>query len=486
MGRELPQGTAVGAYSIERLRERTGLSEVYTARGPSGALCRLSFFHIDPDGLPWKRFLAESQQVRALSHPCLAEVAETAVSSDGRPYQVLVLGDGEDLGTRLRRGALTVDEALVCADQIGAALLALHSLDLSHRGLCPDRIFLSSPSDPVQPRVRILDAGVTRLLDDSLPGVLAGNPEYKAPEQLSGLSIDVGPAVDQYTLALLLYQALTSSRPFKADSPAATILQVVRGGAEPLRVLRPDVSRNLDAAMMRALGKERQSRFPSVAEFLTALRGGQEVTPAIDALVGNWLRKSESAQAAIQNAQAQADSKPSFQVVALGMADASAGGVPEVVEDQATVPNAMDEVMRLALPIEQVPLVPSSAVAAPKSGPVASSAPIVISSPIIVDSRPTALASGPAIASEKTDPQQALSQAAPRSGISEQSTGPTSQSDRTDKTALAGPQPIAGPSQSLADGTAGPSTFLRSPMTERAVIALIGLVIGFLLRHLIG
>ena len=172
-------------YSIERLRERTGLSEVYTARGPSGALCRLSFFHIDPDGLPWKRFLAESQQVRALSHPCLAEVAETAVSSDGRPYQVLVLGDGEDLGTRLRRGALTVDEALVCADQGGGAFGAAFAGSVAP-GLCPDRIFLSSPSDPVQPRVRILDAGVTRLLDDSLPGVLAETRNTKRQSSSAG------------------------------------------------------------------------------------------------------------------------------------------------------------------------------------------------------------------------------------------------------------------------------------------------------------
>lgn len=484
MGRELPQGTSVGAYFIERLQERNGLSEVYAARGPSGELCRLSFFHIDPEGLPWKRFLAESQQVRALSNPCLAEIAETAVSSDGRPYQVLMLGDGEDLGVRLRRGALSVDEALICAEQMGAALVALHSLDLSHRGLCPERIFLSRGSDPVQPRVRVLDVGVTRLLDDSVPGGLIGNPEYKAPEQLNGLSIDVGPAVDQYTLALLLYQALTSSRPCKADSPAATILQVVRGGIEPLRVLRPDVSKTVDAAITRALGKERQARFPAVADFLSVLRGSTPRDPALESLIGNWLRGSDSTAAAIQHAQAQADSKPSFQVVALGMADASAGGVPQIVEDQATVPNAMDEVMRLALPIEQVPLVPSSPVVAAKSGPVAGSAPIVISSPVLIDSRPTPVAGEAApsgktaagsspIAADKTDPH-AVQPAAPRSGISEQSTGPTSQSEDTNKTALA------------AAAATGIGSVQRSPMVERAVLAVIGIVIGFLLRHLIG
>ncbi len=492
MGRELPHGTTVGVYSIERLRERNGLSEVYAARGPSGEACRLSFFHIDPDGLPWKRFVAEAQQIRTLSHPCLAEIGETGVGTDGKPFQALVLGEGEDLGSRLRRGALTLDEAQVCAEQIGAAVLALHSLDLAHRGLSPERVFLASDGGAVRPRVRILDAGVTRLLDDAVPGVLVSNPEYKAPEQLGGLSIDVGPAVDQYTLALLLYQALTSSRPFKADSPAATILQVVRGGAEPLRVLRPDVSKSVDAAIMRALSKERHARFSSVVDFLSALRGGPMPSADLDELIGNWLRGSDSVASVVKKAQAQADSKPSFQVVALGMADASAGGVPEVVEDQATVPNAMDEVMRLALPIEQIPLRPSSpgigspAVPEPVSGPLS-----VSSGQVIADSRPVALPPQPVALPPQTDRQSAKVSvasgsgsektdqlAAPRSGISEQPTGPSDKSDAAKATPSTAPLTVP--------SSTSPVSPLGSKLIERIVIALIGLILGFLVRHVLG
>jgi len=473
MGRELPQGTRVGVCTVERLRERSGLYEVYAALGPAGQACRLSIYHADPDGQAWRRFVAEAEQVKTLAHPCLADIVETAVTAEGRPYQIVALGPGEDLATRLRStGALTAGEALVFAQQVGAALHAIHALDLVHRGLTPERIFVCESAEPVRPRVRLLDAGVTRLIDDAAAGGFVGSPEYKAPEQLTGFSIDVGPASDQYALALLLYQALTSSRPLKADSPAATIVQVVRGGVEPLRALRPDLPRGIEAAVMRALSKERTARYPSVAEFLLALQGSEPIAPAVDELVGGWLRSADSVQAAIRQAQAQADSKPSFQVVALGM---GGGAVPEIVEDQATVPNTMDEVMRLAVPVEQIPLgAQSSPAKTPEPGSPAAAkdaAPVA---------EPTA-----ARDDDKTDENVRLENTGPLSAPAVAPLVPAIVAP------VAVPPPVVSEPAALMKRSPEPGLSLpiakpaKTKLPEQLVLLFVGLVIGFLLRHLL-
>ena len=480
MGRELPQGTTVGRCTVERLHERHGLSEVYAAVGHVGQACRLSFFHIDPDGQPWRRFVAESQQLGALNHPCLAEVLETAVTPDGRPYQVVSLGPGEDLASRLRRsGALTMPEALTVAQQVGAALHSLHALDLIHRGLSPERIFLCEGGDAVRPRVRLLDAGVTRLLDDSAAGALLGNPEYKAPEQLVGFSIDVGPAADQYALALLVYQSLTSSRPFKSDSAAGTIMQVVRGTAEPLRALRPDLPRGVETAVMRALAKERTARYASVAEFLLALQGGEPLDESLDALVGGWLRSADAAQVAIRQAQAQADSKPSFQVVALNM---GGGAVPEIVEDQATVPNTMDEVMRLAVPVEQIAIGKARAKAETQTAP--SATPSAVPSASDTKSQPPD--------NDKTDENVKIEATGPLSVPAAPSIPATPAAPAAPSSlVLANSTPVAVSAPAGISPTAvSPSPASRSgqPMAshniERLILLLVGAVLGFLLRHL--
>ncbi len=485
MGRELPQGTAVGVCTIDRLRERRGLYDIYSATGPTGQAYRVSVFYVDPDGQAWKHFVAEAQQVKTLSHPCVVDIVETAVTSSGLPFQVVQLGPGEALSERLRRsGALTTTEALSCAQQVGSALSALHSLDLLHRGLSPEQIFVCEGDPHIKPRVRLLDVGVSRLLDDAVPGGLWGSPEYKAPEQLTGFSIDVGPASDEYALALVLYQSLTSSRPFKADSAASTILQVVRGGAEPLRVLRPDIPKAVDAAVMRALAKERTGRFPSVAEFLTALQGGEPIDRALDELIGPWLRGAASTQAVIQQAQAQADSKPSFQVVALQMGGDAA--VPMVVEDQATVPNTMEEVMRLAVPIERISYSdarsPSSPAVADRSAPSKAAA-AKSAAPVETTDRNPLIES---ITDAPSSPS-APSVAAPVPSGPSATTNKVASKPAEPATEATGPMAVPSASATAAPVKIADSAPAKtSSLGERIGLIVLGLVLGFLLRHLLG
>ena len=454
MSRELPTGATVGQCSIVRLRQRTGLSELYEALGPEGSRVRLSLFSTDPDGAAWKRFVAETEQTRELRHPALAVVVETAISTDGRPYQAVVVEPGEDLSQRLLRGALLFPEAMSCAIQIGAGLSALHALDLTHRGLCPERVHLFE-QDGVA-RVRLLDVGVARLFEEFAPNGCIGQPEYQAPEQLGGLSLDIGPAADEYTLALLLYQALTSSRPFKADTTAATVLQVMRGSAEPLRALRPDVPKAAEHAIMRAILKDRTARFPSVADFLAALREGAPLPEELKPLFADWMQDSAAAQEATARALGKADSKPSLQFVATGMRDSDAG-VPEIVEDQATVPHPMDAMLGFALPIEEVPLDKAAAGSdAESTGPQTPVSPTDPSGNLAKASGPQAEASGPNSNQPETPeakPQTALATATPA--------------------AIAQPEPVG-------------AAKTRALPSHNMVMLFWGIVLGVILRQLVA
>jgi serine/threonine-protein kinase len=374
MGKELPQGSRVGAYAIERLLKRTGLAEVYAARQvlPSERACRLTLFNVDPDSEPWERFSREAAQLKALEHPGIAELREVGKSDSGQPFLVHMLPEGEDLAERLRRaGALTTSEALSLATQVAAALHAAHGIEVLHRDLYPENIFLVERSKTTRvaegeelpfERVQVMGFGVSRMLEAALGGtLLVGQPEYMAPEQITGFAMEVGPAADQYALGLIVYQALTASRPFRGDSVGATLLQVVRSVPEPLRALRPDIPAHIEGAVMRALSRDRLARYPSLPAFVEALQGPDALPVGLGERTNPWLKPSARADAARQRALTVGGAAPSFQSVALGLSNAGGEGVPEVVEDQATVPNTMEEVMRLAVPPERIEVLESTA-----------------------------------------------------------------------------------------------------------------------------
>ena len=161
--------------------------------------------------------------------------------------------------------------------------------------------------------------------------------------------------------AAMLKQALTASRPFRGESVGATLLQVVRSVPEPLRALRPDIPAHIEAAVMRALSRDRLARYPSLPAFIEALQGDDPPPAGLPELTDVWLRPSARADAARQRALTISGAAPSFQSVALGLGSGGGGGVPEIVEDSATVPNTMEEVMRLAVPPERIEVLESTA-----------------------------------------------------------------------------------------------------------------------------
>ncbi len=191
--------------------------------------------------------------------------------AEGFVYYVMPYVEGESLRERLRReGRLPVGDALRIIREAAAGLAWAHGYGIIHRDIKPENILLQ------EGRALVADFGIavalTAALDERLtrPGETLGTPLYMSPEQAMGRR-RLDHRSDIYSLACVLYELLAGDPPFRPRRDAAVI---VRGINDPLpRVgdARPDVPRDVDRALARALAWRPLQRFDSVTEFIEAL-----------------------------------------------------------------------------------------------------------------------------------------------------------------------------------------------------------------------
>ncbi|HET6281769.1 MAG TPA: serine/threonine-protein kinase, partial [Polyangia bacterium] len=226
------------------------------------------------DGEALQRFQREAKIVSSLRHPHIVHVIDFDQTSDGRPYLVMELLEGEDLHAHLRRvGPLPLPRVVAIVKQIASALAAAHGRGVVHRDLKPENVLLANIEGQDGDYVKIVDFGVSKVKSASLRltkgGAMMGTPHYMAPEQAQGSS-DVDEKVDQFALAAIAYELLSGEVAFAGDDVASVVYQVVFG--EPPRLVDADglVSAPVDAAIKKALSKAATDRFGSVAEFAKA------------------------------------------------------------------------------------------------------------------------------------------------------------------------------------------------------------------------
>lgn len=225
-------GLDLGGYTVVRLLAAGGMGLVYEALHQQigrRAAVKVLKPEVAADAEWTRRFLSEARALGSLKHRNLIEVLNFGKTPDGREYLMMEFLDGEPLDAYITRmGALSPAVALGIADQILNGLAEAHKKGVVHRDLKPSNVYLQREHNG-ELLVKVLDFGLARqepvaLLDGAITlpkrndgaSLLAGTPEYIAPEQAQGRSVD--GAADLYSLGVMLFEMLTGALPFEAES----------------------------------------------------------------------------------------------------------------------------------------------------------------------------------------------------------------------------------------------------------------------------
>jgi serine/threonine-protein kinase len=261
-----------GRYRLEEKVGEGGMGTVFVAhdqeldRKVAVKLLAASLMH---DAEVLERFEREARLTAKLDHPNIVPIYDVG-RHEGRPFIVMKLLQGDSLVGRLRaKGGFTTDETLKLMRQLAAGLDYIHAQGFIHRDIKAGNIFLSPEG-----HATILDFGILRSKTATTgitrTGMVMGTPHYMAPEQALGLK-DVDHRVDLYALAVVLFECLTGTLPFEADSELRLIQ--LQAHAPPPEILdrAPWIPRPVADVVRRALAKKPEDRFDSAAELVAAL-----------------------------------------------------------------------------------------------------------------------------------------------------------------------------------------------------------------------
>lgn len=277
-------GDRVGSYELTTLLGRGGMGSVYLGRRVEGGFEQEVAVKILKRGLDTdeivRRFRREQQLLARLSHPYVARLLDGGAHNDGRPYLVMEYVEGVPIDTYCDQANLGVSERLRLFLKVCDAVRFAHGNLIVHRDLKPENVLVSEDGTP-----KLLDFGIAKLLEED-PRFTAssvssryggmGTLRYASPEQLRGEPVTV--TADVYALGVMLYELLTSERPYQLDGLAPIkAMEVVWRQTPPLpsaviqqppfadaRMLRKALSGNLDAIVGKALAKNPNDRFASV------------------------------------------------------------------------------------------------------------------------------------------------------------------------------------------------------------------------------
>jgi hypothetical protein len=274
-------GQSLGPYTIVAPLGSGGMGEVYRAR--DSRLNRDVAIKVVPPSVAGNpealaRFERESRAVAALSHQNILTIYDVG-QSNGHPYSVMELLEGETLGARIANGPLPVRKAVDIAAQIARGLAAAHDKQIAHRDLKPENVFLTPTGT-----VKILDFGLARstaepseltrlesptMAPATTPGTVLGTVGYMSPEQVRGEPTD--HCTDIFSLGCVFYEMLTGQRAYRRDTAAETMSAILRDDPPDPGTLNVNVPPSVLRTLRRCLEKRPQERFESARDLAFAL-----------------------------------------------------------------------------------------------------------------------------------------------------------------------------------------------------------------------
>jgi serine/threonine-protein kinase len=287
----LASGTRIGSYELGAILGVGGMGEVYRARDTKlnrdVALKVLpEAFASDQDRLA--RLRREAQVLASLNHPHVAAIYGLEEAA-GKLALVLELVEGEALDERLKRGPISIEEALPMARQMAEGLEAAHEKGIVHRDLKPGNVKLTKDGE-----VKILDFGLAKALEGEVTnegelsqsptlsrrmteaGVILGTAGYMSPEQARGKALD--QRADIWAFGVVLFEMLSGGRLFSGETVSDTLAAVLRQEInwKLLPLSTPPAVRRL---LERCLHRDPKQRLRDIGEARIAIEAREEVTP---------------------------------------------------------------------------------------------------------------------------------------------------------------------------------------------------------------
>jgi eukaryotic-like serine/threonine-protein kinase len=261
-------GVQVGPFRIEKQIGSGGMGNVYLAHRTLGGFDQTVALKLIKYGMGTEpaisRFLAERSILARLQHPNIARLIDGGITDEDRPWFAMEYVEGETILSYSSRVNLPVKRRLKLFLDITEAVQYAHKNLVIHRDLKPGNIMVTGDDD--KPRVRLLDFGISQILEDSdseQPGLKAMTLAYASPEQLNGESTST--ATDIYSLGVVLFELITGCHPKEEFRP---------------KECRPDpLHRELKAICDKAMHPDQGQRFENASELGDEIRAWLENRP---------------------------------------------------------------------------------------------------------------------------------------------------------------------------------------------------------------
>ncbi|ACY15173.1 serine/threonine-protein kinase [Haliangium ochraceum] len=300
-GLGLDIGELVREYEIRESLACGGFGAVYRAEHQIiGRQVAIKVLHADlvQSDEAVERFMREARAVSTLDQPNIVAMYDLGTLADGRPYQIMELVPGEDLGKLLARcGRLSPERAFAVLDPLCLALHAAHEHGIVHRDVKASNVMVDTATEPWG--VKLLDFGIAKLLTppadcwrtmpgrpspelsararahprpggawETSDGSVLGTPHAMAPEQIRGEPVD--HRADIYALGVMLFQILTGRPPF-LQTRAQQVYEQHLSAEPPAPSWLAPVAPAFDALVLRAMAKDPLERFSTAAQLRVSL-----------------------------------------------------------------------------------------------------------------------------------------------------------------------------------------------------------------------
>jgi eukaryotic-like serine/threonine-protein kinase len=243
-------GSTLAHYRIQAAIGAGGMGEVFRAtdtRLDRDVALKVLPAEMAADPQRLERFRREAKVLAALDHPGVVGIYSVE-EAQGVHFLTMQLVEGRSLDQAIPEGGFEVALALDLAESLADALGAAHAKGIVHRDLKPANVMLTSDH-----RVKVLDFGLARVTASvdsdggsehrtmlrTREGMVLGTVPYMSPEQVAGRELDARS--DLFSLGILLYEMVTGSRPFRAESAAELMSSILRDSPRSPRALRPDL-----------------------------------------------------------------------------------------------------------------------------------------------------------------------------------------------------------------------------------------------------